>query len=100
MVAPLTELAASLGVSTPYLILMVIVAIWDGIWKLIAMWKAATNRKVAWFIILALLNTAGILPILYVYVFSKMRLDSGKSEKSKNRTKAKTKNSKNNLKIP
>ncbi len=86
MAAPLTEFATSLGVSTPYLILMIVVAIWDGIWKLIAMWKAATKRKVAWFVVLALFNTAGILPILYVYVFSKMKLDSKKAGNKKEKT--------------
>jgi len=50
--------------------LFVIVLIWSAIWKLLALWKAARNNSPAWFIILALVNTLGILEILYVFVFS------------------------------
>ena len=55
---------------TPLLIvlvvLIVLVAIWDGVWKLIALWKSARNNQLAWFVCLAIFNTAGILPILYI----------------------------------
>ena len=43
--------------------------IWSSCWKLVALWKAATNRQLAWFIVLAILNTAGMLPILYIYFY-------------------------------
>jgi len=50
---------------------VVVLAIWDGIWKLIALWKSARNGQLAWFICLAIFNTAGILPILYILRFQK-----------------------------
>ncbi len=50
---------------------VVILVIWDGIWKLIALWKSARNNQLAWFICLAIFNTAGILPILYIWLFQK-----------------------------
>ena len=50
---------------------IVIVAIWDGVWKLIALWKSARHNQLAWFICLAIFNTAGILPILYILCFQK-----------------------------
>ena len=50
---------------------IVVLAIWDGVWKLIAMWKSARNQQLAWFICLAISNTAGILPILYILLFQK-----------------------------
>lgn len=56
------------------IVVLVLVAIWDGIWKLIAMWKSARNRQLAWFICLAIFNTAGILPILYIQFFQKAGL--------------------------
>ena len=46
--------------------LLIILAIWDGVWKLIAMWKAGRNNDMAWFICIALINTIGILPIVYI----------------------------------
>lgn len=54
---------------------IVLVAIWDGTWKLIALWKSARNNQLAWYICLAIFNTAGILPILYIFVFQKPRPD-------------------------
>jgi hypothetical protein len=50
---------------------IVAVVIWDGVWKLIAMWKSARNGQRAWYICLAIFNTAGILPILYLLLFQK-----------------------------
>lgn len=50
---------------------IVVVAIWDGIWKLIALWKSARHNQLAWFICLAIFNTAGVLPILYILLFQK-----------------------------
>ena len=46
--------------------------IWSTVWKLLALWKAANEGSVIWFIALAIFNTLGILSILYIYVFSKM----------------------------
>jgi len=45
--------------------------IWSSSWKLVALWKAARNRQLAWFIVLAIFNTAGMLPILYIYFYQR-----------------------------
>ena len=51
----------------PWLITGIIVlAIWDSVWKLIALWKSARNNHLAWFICIAVINTLGILPIVYI----------------------------------
>ena len=50
---------------------IILVAIWDGVWKLIALWKSARNNQLGWYICLAIFNTAGILPILYLTLFQK-----------------------------
>ncbi|MBA2581997.1 MAG: hypothetical protein H0V01_01270 [Bacteroidetes bacterium] len=51
--------------------LIIILIIWEVIWKLIAMWKAARNNHIAWFICIALINTAGILPLIYILIHRK-----------------------------
>jgi hypothetical protein len=51
--------------------LAVIAAVWDGVWKVIAMWKSARHEQLGWFICLAVINTVGILPILYILLFQK-----------------------------
>jgi hypothetical protein len=45
--------------------------IWSLTWKGIALWKAAKINSRNWFIALLVINTAGILEILYIYVISK-----------------------------
>ena len=54
-----------------FIIVIVLLAIWEGVWKLIALWKSARHNQLAWFICLAIFNTAGILPILYILCFQK-----------------------------
>lgn len=54
----------------------VILSIWSLYWKGISLWIAARNKSKRWFIILLILNTAGILEILYVYFFSKKQKDT------------------------
>ena len=45
------------------------VVIWELVWKGLALWRAAQNRHKYWFIALLLLNTIGILPIIYILMF-------------------------------
>jgi hypothetical protein len=65
----------------PWLIpVIIILAIWDTVWKLIAMWKAARANQLAWFIILAVVNTLGILPIIYIVLIRKSVEAAGNEE--------------------
>jgi hypothetical protein len=63
------------SMKAPWMVLVisviVVLAIWDGVWKLIALWKSARNEQLAWFICVAVFNTAGILPIFYILFFQK-----------------------------
>jgi methionyl-tRNA synthetase len=74
------QLSAQLGIS---IWILVVILIWSAIWKLIALWKSAKKGHVAWFIILAIVNTIGILEILYVYIFSEINLKKKTPEKKK-----------------
>lgn len=49
-----------------YQLLLIVLLLWDTVWKAIAMWKAARNNHLAWYICLLVFNTVGILPILYI----------------------------------
>ncbi len=44
---------------------------WSAVWKGIALWRAARNGHLPWFIIMVIINTAGILEIIYIFGFSK-----------------------------
>jgi len=47
--------------------------LWTLPWKGMALWKAAKNSDKWWFIALMLINTLGLLEILYIFVFSKKK---------------------------
>ncbi len=51
--------------------LFVPLILWSLVWKGLALWKSARAGGKGWFIALLLVNTLGILEILYIYVFSK-----------------------------
>ncbi len=78
MVDYFSTLTSELGIS---LWLFVVIAIWSLAWKLVALWKSARKGSLVWFIILAVFNTVGILPILYIFVFSKMKCREVKIKK-------------------
>jgi hypothetical protein len=45
--------------------------VWGLFWKGFALWRAVKNNSKPWFIVLLILNTMGILEILYIFVFGK-----------------------------
>ena len=62
-----------LMLSSRLLIIVIVLAVWETVWRLIAFWKAARNNQMAWFVVMAVINTAGILEILYIAFFQKDR---------------------------
>ena len=51
--------------------LLVLVLVWSFVWKGLALWRAAREDSVPWFIALLVVNTVGILEILYLFLFSR-----------------------------
>lgn len=44
---------------------------WSMIWKGIALWHCARNKQLVWYIVLLIVNTIGILEIIYLVFFKK-----------------------------
>jgi len=59
--------------------LFVVLVAWSLAWKGAALWKAARNNQLYWFAALMVINTVGILEIVYIYVFAKKRPEIGNS---------------------
>lgn len=55
--------------------LLFLLAIWSVVWKGLALWKAARVGSKPWFIALLVINTMGILEIIYVFFLSKKKKD-------------------------
>lgn len=51
--------------------LLGVLALFDAVMKVIAMWKSARNNHLVWFIFIAIFNTIGILPIVYLILHRK-----------------------------
>jgi hypothetical protein len=61
-------MASMLPLLIPVLAFIFLVSIWELVWKGIALWKAAQREHKGWFIAILLLNTMGLLPILYIFL--------------------------------
>ena len=84
MAISLESFSQQLGV--PLWLLLIVVA-WSLIWKALALWKSARKNHIVWFILFILIHTIGILEILYLFLFSKINLDSKAAYLKKERKK-------------
>ncbi len=71
MVFSIAQLASDAGIP---LWLFITIIIWSVAWKGVAWWHAARQGHRIWFIAFFIINTVGILEILYIFLFSKLTL--------------------------
>ncbi|MBI5804172.1 hypothetical protein HY450_02920 [Candidatus Pacearchaeota archaeon] len=43
--------------------------IWEVVWKGIALWKSARRNHLVWFVFILIVNSLGILPIVYLILY-------------------------------
>lgn len=60
-----TILGLSVGL---FVFVIIFITIWEVVWKGIALWYSARRKQKAWFVILLIFNTIGILPIVYLLI--------------------------------
>ncbi len=64
----------------------ILLMLWSLAWKGIALWKAGRLGQKVWFVILLVVNTVGILEIIYIFVIARKPAQgwsaSGGKEKS------------------
>ncbi len=60
-----------IGIPATWLWLFVLIAIWDLVWRGIALWKCGRYNQPVWFIFVLIINSMGILPIVYLLFFQK-----------------------------
>ncbi len=54
-------------------IMVIILLLWNFIWKGLALWRAAQRKELWWFIAMLVINTMGILEIIYLFVIVKAK---------------------------
>lgn len=64
-------------ISTFWIVILIIAALWDLAWRSMALWISAHKKQKVWFGFLLVVNSVGILPIIYLLLNSK-RQDNGK----------------------
>lgn len=59
---------------TSYPIWFYIIGLWSLIWKGLALWRSAHNEQKIWFVVLLVINTFGILELVYLFKFARKPL--------------------------
>jgi hypothetical protein len=49
--------------------------LWSFIWKGLALWHSARRAEPLWFVIFLVVNTLGILEIIYLFFVAKLKFD-------------------------
>jgi len=65
-----------------FLLIAAIAAAWTLPWKGFALWKSARYGQKFWFLILLIINTLGILEILYIFIFSEIGRKNKREEEN------------------
>lgn len=52
--------------SDAQMVAIALAVIWELVWKGLALWRAGKNEDMAWFIVILLVNSLGIIPIIYL----------------------------------
>jgi uncharacterized membrane protein YiaA len=55
-------------ISTAQAFTLLLLVIWDLVWRGLALWKSAQLRQQGWFVALLIINSVGILPIIYLII--------------------------------
>jgi hypothetical protein len=61
---------------------LALLVVWTLVWKGLALWRAAREESKWWFVILLVVNTLGILEILYFFVFSRTAREGRDAQKA------------------
>jgi len=52
---------------------LAVISLWDLVWKGIALWKCGRGNQRGWFVAILVINSIGILPIIYLLFFQKKK---------------------------
>lgn len=67
----LAQPQAEVWFTTEQLVVMVVLMAWSLFWKGLALWKASRLGSKPWFVVLLIVNTLGLLEIIYYFFIGK-----------------------------
>jgi hypothetical protein len=62
---------------------IVAISLWELIWKGFALYRAGKKQQPVWFVLILILNTIGILPIIYLIISREKKIIVKRSKKKK-----------------
>ena len=65
---------------------LLVIAAWTLIWNGLGLWQAAKNKQKVWFIVILVLNTIGLLPIIYLIWFKPREANNRKEANNQKTT--------------
>ena len=66
----------AVALALPFLIL------WEGFWKGLALWHSGRRGQSVWFVIVIVVNSIGILPIIYLFAVARLKVNELFSKKT------------------
>jgi len=63
--------------SMALIMLMILGSVWSIVWKGIALWQAARRDQLGWYVALLIINTLGILEIIYIFAVAPRQPELG-----------------------
>lgn len=63
-----------------HLWLFLLIIIWSIFWKGLALWKSARLGQYIWFVLMLVINTIGILEIIYIFFVAPIKLRANMRE--------------------
>lgn len=70
---------------------IVLIIVWDLVWRVAGVWKSTKLNHPIWSVVFVLFQTVGIVPILYIFLFSKINLDEKTSKKKRKKSRERRK---------
>lgn len=55
---------------------LLVIMLWTLFWKGLALWHSSRRGEYWWFVALLVINTVGILEIVYLFAFAKLKFDT------------------------
>lgn len=54
---------------------VLLLMVWSLLWKGLALWHSAKRKQPWWFVVMLIVNTMGILEIVYLFAIAKIKRD-------------------------